>query len=112
MKAQNLVLAAVASYAGVGEAAICWTNGLNLLMGGKPWGAGCNTPPVNPPPPPPPVTSTVTSTSTVYSINPATAAAATGVCMGLNPPRPTPLFDSSGNPACCVPIYAGGQQVC
>ena len=54
MKAQNLILAAVALYAGVGEATLCWTNGLNLLMGGKPWGAGCSQLPVNPPPPPPP----------------------------------------------------------
>ncbi len=54
MKAQNLILVAVAIYAGVGEATLCWTNGLNLLMGGKPWGAGCSQLPVNPPPPPPP----------------------------------------------------------
>lgn len=52
MKVQSLVVVAVATYAGVGEAAICWTNGFNLLMGGQPWGAGCNSPPVNPAPPP------------------------------------------------------------
>ena len=51
MKVQSLVVVAVANYAGVGEAKLCWTNGLNLLMGGQPWGAGCNSPPVNPPPP-------------------------------------------------------------
>ncbi len=57
-------------------------------------------------------TTTTTSTTTSYGINPATANSAAAVCMGLNPPRATPLFDASGGPACCVPIVVGGQRVC
>ncbi|KAK3296685.1 uncharacterized protein B0H64DRAFT_440189 [Chaetomium fimeti] len=109
MKTQSLILAAVATYAGVSEAGICWTNGLNLLMGGQPWGGSCNQPPVNPPPPPPPPACVP---NTVYKIDPAVAASAKAACMALNPPRNTPLFDENGNPACCVPIYSGGVQVC
>lgn len=40
MKTQA-ILFVVASYAVVGEAAVCWTNGLNLLLGGQPWGSNC-----------------------------------------------------------------------
>ncbi|KAK4100665.1 hypothetical protein N658DRAFT_524533 [Parathielavia hyrcaniae] len=90
-------------------------------MGHRPWGIGCNQPVLNPRPPPAPpcvavtVTSTVTTatTTTSHGINPATAAAATGVCMGLTPPGATPLFDAGGNPACCVLIFGpGGTRVC
>jgi hypothetical protein len=55
MKVENVILAAVATYVGVGEAALCWTNGFNFLMGGQPWGgSGCRQPPVNPSPSPTP----------------------------------------------------------
>jgi hypothetical protein len=54
MKAHPFVLGAVAAFAGAAEATLCWTNGLNMLVGGKPWGPGCNQLPVNPAQPPPP----------------------------------------------------------
>ncbi|KAH6840597.1 hypothetical protein B0I37DRAFT_219157 [Chaetomium sp. MPI-CAGE-AT-0009] len=122
MKVQSLILATVATYTGVSEAALCWTNGLNLLMGGQPWGAGCNQPPVNPitqqqPQCVPttvtvPVPTTVSVSTTIYAIHPTAVASASGVCMGLNPPRTKPLFDENGAPACCGPVIANGAAIC